>query len=98
MKTYGLDSSGYFIDKDPASKLDYSNDWSEWLVTGDTISLSTWTADAGINLSGESISGAVTTTFADGGTSGATYKITNRITTTGGRIDERSFRLIVKDQ
>lgn len=84
--------------KDPNAKLDYGFDWSAWLVT-DTITASTWVVSpAGPTLSGATFSPTKTTIWVDGGTADTKYRLTNHITTTAGRIDDRSFNLKIKEQ
>lgn len=82
------------IAKDPGATLDYAVDWSDWLEAGETISDSEWTVEAGLT---EEASPApseldgITTIWLSGGTAGAYYTVTNTITTSVGRIDERSL-------
>lgn len=83
--------------KDPDSKLDFGFDWTAWLGT-DTITASTWTADAGLILSGETFDATKTTVWVEGGTAGEKLSATNRITTAAGRIDERTLILSIKEQ
>ena len=82
--------------KDPADALDYLIDWTAWLGT-DTISASTWTAPTGITKSAESNTTTRATVWVSGGTAGASYTLTNRIVTAGGRTAERSIRITVQD-
>jgi hypothetical protein len=99
MGTYIQDEKGYYIFKDPQANLDYSNDWSSWLPAGDIVIISTWAGDTGVTLTSPSITGGtLTTTFIAGGIIGTEYRINNNITTSSGRIDERSFRLVIKEQ
>jgi TRAP-type uncharacterized transport system substrate-binding protein len=82
------------IAKDPSAKLDYAVDWSSWLEAGETISDSEWTVEEGLT---EEVSPApseadgITTIWLSGGTAGVYYTVTNTITTSVGRIDERSI-------
>jgi hypothetical protein len=84
-------------DKDPDATLDYSIDWSAWLPSGDAISTAAWsTSDAELVVEGSpapSVSAGVATVWLSGGTAGTHYTVTCRVTTTGGRIDDRSIRL-----
>ncbi len=77
---------GVSIIKDPDETLDRSLDWEARLVDGETISSSDWTADAGITVSQESATDTVSTVRLTGGTLGTTYKVTNLVTTTLGRV------------
>ena len=98
------DREGAFIVKDPQSTLDYSVDWSDWLVGADSISTSTWvlgtfTGDtAPIVKTAENTANGIATIYLRGGTAGKIYRITNRIVTSSGLTDERYFRLVIKDK
>jgi hypothetical protein len=85
--------------KDPEAVLDYSVDWSLWLA-GDEISSSEWLLEEGALL--EQVIASNTTTKATvwlrGGRAGATYLVTNRIVTVGGRTDDRTISVKVEDR
>jgi hypothetical protein len=85
--------------KDPDAVLDYSVDWSLWLA-GDEISSSEWLLEDGAVL--EKVTDAHTSTNAtiwlQGGEAGATYLVTNRIVTVGGRTDDRTISVKVQDR
>jgi hypothetical protein len=83
--------------KDPSARLDYDVDWSEWIGT-DTIASVVWTVEAGITQYATSATATVATIWLEGGTAGADYTIGCRITTAGGRIDERSILIRVRDR
>jgi len=83
--------------KGPNSKLDYKIDWSAWLGT-DTISVSTWTNPTGITKDSDTKTATTTTIWLSGGTLDVEYLIINKITTVGGRIDERSFSVLIKQK
>lgn len=88
--------------------LDYGMDWSDWLQTeaerlagtdsADTISTSTWTVPTGITKDSDSKGDRSTLIWLSGGTAGATYTLTNKIVTTGGRTCERSIEIIVEQR
>jgi hypothetical protein len=81
--------------KDPDANLDYQIDWSEWLGA-DTISASVWTVAppaGGLTAATPSQTTVTTRVWLSGGTVGQTVRVTNRITTAQGRIDERSFNV-----
>jgi hypothetical protein len=80
--------------KDPDAKLDFPIDWSGWLGS-DSITASLWSVPAGLTLESEVFAPAETTAWLSGGTDGAVYVVTNRITTTAGRVNEASIRLKV---
>ena len=79
--------------KDPDAVLDFGFDWSDWLADGETISTSEWTVEAGITKDSDSKTTTVTTIWLSGGSAGTTYNLTNHIVTSGGREDDRSFRV-----
>jgi hypothetical protein len=89
------------IIKDPAAELDYGFDWATdgWLATGETVTTSTWTVAAGLVQAASGISaGKVTTVWLSGGVAGTDYTVTNRIVTSGGRTDERSLTIRVRQR
>lgn len=86
-----------FFTKDPDAVLDYSIDWTTWLA-GDTISTSTWTVPAGITKDSDSSTTTSTTVWLSGGSLGQNYKLTNRIVTAGGRTEDRSVEIQVRDR
>lgn len=86
----------YWPTKDPNAVLDYSIDWSDWLDT-DTISTSTWTVPTGLTKGTDTTSTTVTTVWLSGGTAGTTYEILNRITTAGGRTQDKTVKLICQN-
>lgn len=83
--------------KDPSAVLDYGIDWSAWLGT-DTIVASTWTVQAGITKGNTSFSATRTLVWLSGGTDGTDYTLTNRIVTAGGRTEERSLIIAVRNR
>lgn len=104
---FTIDGVGPWIEKDPQAVLDYSVCWKDWLA-GDSIASVVWTVAAGLTKASEAVnSGAVTidgvshpantvaTAWLSGGTAGALYDVACRVTTAGGRTDERTFRVKV---
>lgn len=83
--------------KDPSAILDYAIDWSTWLGS-DTIATSTWSASAGITINSNTNTTTRATVWLSGGTAGNTYQLTNTITTAGGRTDQRTIAVEVKDR
>lgn len=86
--------------KDPDAVLDYTLDWSSWLNSagGDVIATSVWTVPAGIATVGNTNSGNQTTVWLSGGTAGQSYAVSNRITTAGGRTEDRTIQINVVDR
>jgi hypothetical protein len=83
--------------KDPDALLDYSIDWAKWLA-GDEIAASDWTVPAGLTKVSDTHSTTKATVWLSGGTADQTYQVTNRITTTGGRTEDRSFIVKVEQR
>lgn len=85
--------------KDPNAILDYSWDWGPWLDS-DTIATSVWIVESPLTIESGTESNTTTTTevFLAGGEHGNDYTITNRITTVGGRTDDRSFEIRVRNR
>ena len=78
--------------KESAEVLDYTFDWaSQYLVTGDTLSTSTWLVPTGITKNSDTFTTGTTTIWLSGGTDGVSYTITNTVTTAGGRTAVRQM-------
>lgn len=78
---------------------DFTFDWSDLLLTGESISTSTWVAGAvGITIETYSNTTTTTTVWLSGGTAGETYKFTNPITTDNSPQRTRIRELFVKVQ
>lgn len=87
--------------KDPNAKLPFAVDWSQWLTAeGDTAATATWIVPAGLtqDTPGPSLTGGTATIWLSGGTVDTDYKVTCRLTTTGGRIDDRTIRISVRER
>lgn len=97
--------------KDPDARLDFGFDYNDpaavddkgkvvgpWLAEGETIDTSTWLVPAGLTSDDDSHTTTTTTVWLLGGTAGSTYTVTNRITTSSGRIDDRSFLVKITDR
>jgi hypothetical protein len=84
--------------KDPDAVLDYSADWSKWLA-GDQIQTSTWfVSDPALEAADDSYTTSRAIVWLGLGVAGQSYTVTNRITTSGGRTDERSLVIQVQDR
>jgi hypothetical protein len=83
--------------KDPNALLDYTVDWTDWLDT-DTIATSSFVATAGLTISSSSNTTKKAVVWLSGGQAGTVYTVTNHITTAGGRQDDRSFTVRVKEK
>ena len=86
--------------KDPDAVLDYGFDWSsdDWLASGEEIQTSTWTVPAGITKDSDSNTTTTTTIWLSGGSDGTDYVIANKIVTSDGRTDERSFKILCRER
>jgi hypothetical protein len=86
------------ITKDPDAKLDYGFDWTDWLTSGEVISTSDWIIASGLTEISDSHSNTVTSVWVSGGTINTDYVITNHITTSMGREDDRSHTIKVRNR
>lgn len=87
--------------KDPDADLDFKRDWADWLAAvDDTIESSEWILPVGLELGegGQSYDATTATIWIKGGTTGQRYSVTNRITTAGGRIDDRTFVIVIRER
>lgn len=78
--------------KDPSAVKDYGFDWSAWVSSGDSIQTSVFSAGT-LAVTSQSISSHTTICFVSSGDAGSVHRLTNCISTTQGRIDERSVEL-----
>lgn len=84
--------------KDKDAVLDYTVDWTAWL-DGDTIDTSIFLVDdVSITEEFDTNDDSTTTIWLSGGTDGITYTFINRITTAGGRTQDQSVKLKVKER
>lgn len=101
---YKTDQVGAYIVKDPASVLDYTLDWTDWLKTGDTVTGNTVTVEtisgdsSPLALDSSSFTTTTTTAYLSGGTAGNIYNISYTITTDDGLTDSRNFRIKVLER
>lgn len=70
--------------KDPDEVKDFGLVWADLLLT-DTITGSSWIVPDGITKDSDAFDDDSTTIWLSGGTDGETYRLTNRVTTAGGR-------------
>ncbi len=82
--------------KDPNAILDYAVDWAEYLAGVDTILTSVWIVPAGVTQASATNTSTRAVVWLSGGTAGTSYPVTNRITTAGGRTDDRTMILQVE--
>jgi hypothetical protein len=92
------------ITKDPNAVLDYSIDWTDWLLAAapdDTIQIHQVILQADTDLVVEQsavVGGTRVTFWLSGGTAGTTERVVCRITTVDGRVDDRSVWLKIKER
>lgn len=84
--------------KDPESVIDYGCDWAEWLKDGESITNSQWLPVTGLTLSNDLVNGAITSVTLAGGTVNDKYTLTNRITTSLGRTEDRSMKIFCRQK
>lgn len=85
---------------DPDATLDVAFDWSDWLTESETISSFTVTATTGVTIttpSPDETDGLITAWVTDG-TPGSRPSVTCHVTTSAGRQDDRTIRLVVQDR
>ncbi len=88
--------------KDPDAELDFTFDWSRWLAANETITAFVVNTTPGITVAPNGkatsqIDGTIRV-WLGGGTAGQRYSIACRVTTSGGRVDERTIRVTVVDR
>lgn len=86
--------------KDPGAALDYSINWGGgYLQAGETLSSSSWLVSPNeLTLSGAGILAGLATVTVSGGVVGRIYQLSNRVTTSQGRTDERSITIRVEQR
>ena len=90
-------TSNLFI-KDPNAALDFGFDWSQWLDSGEVISTYVLSVDSGLTkISDMNTSGSVIV-WLSSGSPGYRYNVACKITTSSGRIDERTIKIDVKNR
>ena len=90
--------------KDPQAVLDYPFNWADWLAgIEDTYASHEFVianpegAAQPLAVVSSSEDAGVITAFVSGGTLGLTHGLTCRITTNGGRVDDRTLFFKIKD-
>lgn len=88
------------FDKDPDAVLDYTVDWSDWMVSPEVIASITWVLSAGITSVFESNTSSAATVWLSGGTAGRSYEVTCHVTTnsTPPREDDRTIGIKIREQ
>ena len=97
-------TAGIWIAKDPQAVLTYTFDWSEWLKATDIITNVVYTIQTRVNdpaplvTQGSTFNDTKTYITLSAGQLGKTYLVTAKITTQGGLIDRRNFRVQVENR
>ncbi len=85
--------------KDPNAVLDYQWNWSEWLVPADSIVAATVTTNSDdLSVNTVNVVGSIVTAWLSGGVAGVNYRVTCRVESADGRIDDRSISLRVRER
>lgn len=85
------------LEKDPDSTIRVPFYWASQLA-GETISTSDFVLPDGLTEGTNSGTGSTRATLVSGGDCGAKYRITNRITTSGGRTLDQTKVVLVREQ
>lgn len=80
--------------KTSSGVLDYSLDWSSWLVSGETLTCSIWTVDAGLTAASTTTTTSISTVWLSQGTVGETYEAKNTIWTNSTPTQRKTERTI----
>jgi len=88
--------------KDPAAVVDYTVDWGAGYLSGETVSASAFSIEpvetGGLAVDAAASDGQTASVTLSGGLAGHTYRVTNHITTSGGRTDERSLTIRIMER
>ena len=84
--------------KDPQATLRHGINWADWLQDGETITAQSMTAPTGITVDQVTQATGVISYRIVGGTAGTDYVVTCQITTSQGRVDERSVLYRVRNR
>jgi hypothetical protein len=86
---------------DPEAVLDYPIDWTAWLAEVDDTIVShevTVEPEGAVVIDSTEATATKVTAWISGGTDGENAKVTCHIVTAGGREDDRSIRLSVRER
>jgi hypothetical protein len=84
--------------KDPDSRVDFTLDYTEHFIDDDTVTSAEIIAPEGITVESPTITNNKVTFWCSGGESGENYLITCRTTTQLGRVEDHSFKLVVRQR
>lgn len=83
--------------KDPDETVDYELNWAPELRDADTIASSTWIIPTGIAKDSDTHGDSTVTIWLSDGTMGTAYDLINRITTAGGRTEDQSVTVVMRE-
>jgi len=87
------------LTKDPNAILDYIFDWSDWLDENETINSHQILVELGsVVVDSNERNGAQITVWLSGGNDQETARVVCRITTSAGRVDDRSLWLRIANR
>lgn len=87
------------LTKDPNAILDYIFDWSDWLDENETINSHQILVECGsVVVDSNERDGAQITVWLSGGNEQETARVVCRITTSAGRVDDRSLWLSIANR
>lgn len=95
--SFRQDDDGLWMPIDPEAHKDFTLDWSRWLGD-DRIVLSVWIVEEGLIASAPAASDTTATVWLTPNETSGVFRVRNRITTAEGRIDVRSFRLVIQEK
>lgn len=91
----------YFL-KDPQSRVDYAISWAEGYLDGQAIAASAWAVSpaeaGGIAVDEANFDAGRAAATLSGGIVGHVYRVSNRVTLSDGRFDERAILLRVEQR
>lgn len=97
--TYTGSANRPTIRKDADATLDYQFDWSAYLTDpADAIASGSFIVEGGLTIHSQVFGQSAAVVWLSGGSVGLTYRVTCRITTNGGRTDERSIFLKIVER
>lgn len=88
---------GYVFEIDPDETVDYAFDWNAALEDGETISTSSFVLPDGLTQVSAAAGTTRTAIFVSGASCGRIYRITNRVTTSGGRTFDQTICLKARE-
>jgi len=85
--------------KDPNARLPYTIDWSDWLGDEETIAGAEWsispTTESPLTIFSQTFDTTTSTVWLTGGKVGQQYRVSNHVTSSLGKIDDRSILIRV---